>query len=325
MPANPAIDGLQEPLRSIVNQIITESGGKVTVSSGFRTLAEQQALYNAYLDGTGNPAARPGTSMHEHGLAVDFGGDLALAQQLAAKHGLVATVPGEAWHFQLGPHVPMPDGSTPQDSMFNLVPANGAQPLSPEEVLANRLHMAFNVIGSDVTGSMYGVSPAVDSAFVSSPNSGISNSPTPAASESPTPALTSAGSAALHQMQLDSANTVDESTNPANNPGSPAHSETVGNYQQMAQNLLKNFGWSPAEMSSLIPLWNQESGWNPNAQNPHSTAYGIAQFLNGTWAGVGIPKTSDPLQQITAGLAYIKSRYGSPSNAWQFHIRNGWY
>ena len=47
-----------------------------------------------------------------------------------------------------------------------------------------------------------------------------------------------------------------------------------------------------------------------------STAYGIAQFLDSTWAGTGIAKTSDGYRQIDAGLIYIENRYGSPCSAW---------
>jgi hypothetical protein len=63
----------------------------------------------------------------------------------------------------------------------------------------------------------------------------------------------------------------------------------------------------------------------PTAQNPTSTAYGIAQFLNGTWGSTGIAKTSDPFKQIDAGLVYIEERYGSPCAAWDFHQANNWY
>ena len=44
-------------------------GGSVT--SGFRTYAQQAALYAAYKNGTGNLAAPPGSSNHEGGQAVD--------------------------------------------------------------------------------------------------------------------------------------------------------------------------------------------------------------------------------------------------------------
>jgi hypothetical protein len=80
-----------------------------------------------------------------------------------------------------------------------------------------------------------------------------------------------------------------------------------------------------AQFACLDPLWEKESGWNPNAQNPTSSAYGIPQFLDSTWAGTGIAKTSDPYRQIDAGLIYIENRYGSPCAAWAHFQANGWY
>jgi len=59
-----------------------------------------------------------------------------------------------------------------------------------------------------------------------------------------------------------------------------------------------------------------ESGFNSNAQNPTSTAYGMFQFLNSTWGSVGASKTSDPWGQTVAGLRYIANSYGSPLNAY---------
>jgi hypothetical protein len=46
------------------------------------------------------PTAKPGTSQHEFGRAVDFGGDLTLAAQLAPRFNLEQTVPGEKWHYE---------------------------------------------------------------------------------------------------------------------------------------------------------------------------------------------------------------------------------
>jgi hypothetical protein len=82
---------------------------------------------------------------------------------------------------------------------------------------------------------------------------------------------------------------------------------------------------SAEQFSCLENLWGKESGWNPNAQNPTSTAYGIPQFLNSTWAGTGIAKTSDGYRQIDAGLIYIENRYGSPCAAWAHSKANNWY
>ena len=88
---------------------------------------------------------------------------------------------------------------------------------------------------------------------------------------------------------------------------------------------MSKLGGDGSEFGCLENLWGKESGWNPNAQNPSSTAYGIPQFLDSTWAGTGIAKTSDGYRQIDAGLIYIDERYGSPCGAWSHSQSTGWY
>lgn len=81
-------------------------GIDLKVNSGFRTMAEQQALYRAYQNGTGNLAAKPGYSNHQGGIAVDInvgGTGTSTYRWLAANaknHGFVRTVPSEPWHWE---------------------------------------------------------------------------------------------------------------------------------------------------------------------------------------------------------------------------------
>ena len=104
--------------------------------------------------------------------------------------------------------------------------------------------------------------------------------------------------------------------------GTGAAVAPAGSYQDYAMGKL---GGDGSQFSCLENLWGKESGWNPNAQNPSSTAYGIAQFLDSTWAGTGIAKTSDGYRQIDAGLIYIEKAYGSPCDAWAHSQSTGWY
>ncbi len=68
----------------------------------------------------------------------------------------------------------------------------------------------------------------------------------------------------------------------------------------------------------LEELWFKESRWNPKADNPRSTAYGIPQLLK--------LKEQNPFRQIDIGLRYIEHRYnGSACNALQHHKIKGWY
>jgi len=86
------------------------------------------------------------------------------------------------------------------------------------------------------------------------------------------------------------------------------------------------FGWAGGpQWDALYRLVQKESSWNPTAQNPWSTAYGLFQFLNSTWATVGGTKTSNPGLQGTYGARYIRQRYGDPIRALAFHNRNNYY
>lgn len=97
--------------------------------------------------------------------------------------------------------------------------------------------------------------------------------------------------------------------------------------QRMAYQAMIGKGWGAGQWNELKTLVNNESGWRPNAQNPNSSAYGLFQFLDATWKGVGGHKTSDPGLQIEYGLRYIKNRYGSPTKALNFWMSQSphWY
>ena len=73
------------------------------VNSGFRTRAEQEVLYARYLAG-GTLAAKPGTSNHESGQAVDVSdpGSFGAAMRSApANSRLIAGIPSEPWHYSV--------------------------------------------------------------------------------------------------------------------------------------------------------------------------------------------------------------------------------
>lgn len=87
----------------------------------------------------------------------------------------------------------------------------------------------------------------------------------------------------------------------------------------------KKHGWDGGQWDALQELVQRESSWNPQADNPESTAYGLFQFLDSTRDNYGIGLDASPKQQILAGLRYVKDRYSSPTKALEFHSSHGWY
>lgn len=83
-------------------------------------------------------------------------------------------------------------------------------------------------------------------------------------------------------------------------------------------------GIPPTEQDTAIALIDLESDCGPTAQNPKSTAYGIGQFLDSTWKGVGCVKTSEPIEQLRCMALYV-IRHGGWQGALRFRINNGWY
>jgi hypothetical protein len=105
----------------------------------------------------------------------------------------------------------------------------------------------------------------------------------------------------------------------------PAGCGQYSGNQLIACQLLPSFGFATSEMTALVPMWNNESGWRVSAQNPSSGAYGIPQALPGDkMATVASDWRTNPATQIKWGLGYIKDRYGTPTAAWAFWQANGW-
>jgi hypothetical protein len=99
-----------------------------------------------------------------------------------------------------------------------------------------------------------------------------------------------------------------------------------GPIKDIVKGVVASRGWNVgAQWTALERLVQKESSWIPTAQNPTSTAYGLFQFLNSTWASTGIAKTSDPALQAEAGARYIQARYVDPIRALAFHDANNWY
>ncbi|MDY7556147.1 MULTISPECIES: lytic transglycosylase domain-containing protein [unclassified Cryobacterium] len=98
-----------------------------------------------------------------------------------------------------------------------------------------------------------------------------------------------------------------------------------GSAQAYAAGAVAARGWGEDQYSCLVALWNKESGWRVNAENP-SGAYGIPQALPGSkMASAGADWATNAGTQIEWGLGYITGRYGTPCGAWAHSVDSGWY
>lgn len=194
-------------------------GAPYNIGSGYRSIDEQKRLYALYLAGRGNLAAKPGSSMHNYGLASD--GPHWGARNPGA-FGLRYAVPGEPWHVEPIEAKKLRGGGV---SSHGFVPPQMPTPpgVGPWP------------IGRTAEASM-GYSHDAAAAFVA----GMSVS-------ADTPDLGPVGR---------------------------------GTNRELGRAMAARRGWTGSQWNALDRLWQNESGWDHTAQNPTSTAFGIAQFLN---------------------------------------------
>ncbi|RIJ51809.1 hypothetical protein DZG00_07460 [Clavibacter lycopersici] len=116
----------------------------------------------------------------------------------------------------------------------------------------------------------------------------------------------------------------------AKSPGSGSGGGAIaipdpGSAKGIARSILASQGMGDDQYACLDYLWTKESGWRVNAYNP-SGAYGIPQALPGSkMASAGADWQTNPATQITWGLGYIDSRYGSPCGAKAHSVLKNWY
>lgn len=93
-----------------------------------------------------------------------------------------------------------------------------------------------------------------------------------------------------------------------------------------AQATAKKMIGNTAEYQCFSEIVERESGWDVDATNASSGAYGLVQALPGSkMASAGSDWRTNAATQIEWGLDYMKDRYGSACDAWNFWQANGWY
>jgi hypothetical protein len=92
----------QPAVGDALQRMAAATNTRISVTSGGRRMDEQEALYGAYLDGTGNLAAKPTpTAPHVRGVAADITPGRETFGSVAARYQLAFTVSTESWHIEL--------------------------------------------------------------------------------------------------------------------------------------------------------------------------------------------------------------------------------
>ncbi|MGW1215321.1 aggregation-promoting factor C-terminal-like domain-containing protein [Streptomyces sp. NPDC002499] len=98
-------------------------------------------------------------------------------------------------------------------------------------------------------------------------------------------------------------------------------SYSVAQIQAIARQMVPS-----AQFQCFSNIVDHESGWNMNAVNASSGAYGLFQALPASkYSSAGSDWQTNPATQIKWGLSYMDGRYGSPCEAWSFWQANNWY
>ena len=93
------------------------------------------------------------------------------------------------------------------------------------------------------------------------------------------------------------------------------------NAKEVARELLHH-----KDFKCFNALMSKESAWK-DKKNPHSSARGVGQLLDGTYRNLGMKRSKTTVAQTVAALAYIGRKYGSggPCAAWSFWKRHSYY
>lgn len=277
------------------------------IGSGYRSIAEQKVLYDRWMRRVPGQAkaAKPGSSNHNYGLAVD---GPHWRDKHPEKFGLRYPMSFEPWHVEPVNAKAMRGGAHIAAPGIETSDTTDAQPDGTEPKASTG---AGNMSASNP--GVFTDEKTLMAAFLANSNSpyGIQQQPTPTTD---TPASSSG---------------TDSTPGQANAPGAP--SNPTGNVALGKQKAAAR-GWTGKEWDSLYQLFQKESGWRTEAANNSSSARGIAQTMMSVHFGKGWKNDKRAIefmhnagQQIDWGLNYISGRYGVPSKAWEHSQKMNWY
>ena len=110
------------------------------------------------------------------------------------------------------------------------------------------------------------------------------------------------------------------SKNSTSYPGVPAASGSALAARKLCRLTLAQSGWGMDQWAPQLALWNKESGWNADAVNPSSGAYGIPQSL-----GHGHPYNMGDYANRPWGDQPHQRPVWRPAAAWAHEVADNWY
>lgn len=160
-PGGSGASGINPKLMMQYNMYNRALGNILTITSGWRSRAQQAALFREKggYSSSHAGAARPGTSMHEKGLAIDHSPhSTSSMRSLASRFGLRYPMGNEPWHVQ---PVWAANGGFMKNAMMNVFDSGG--------VLSPGRNMVYNATGSpeklvraDGVGASHSISVDID-------------------------------------------------------------------------------------------------------------------------------------------------------------------
>jgi TP901 family phage tail tape measure protein len=150
-----------------LSKMATGTGMHIDVLSGWRSIAEQAGLYQAYQNGTGNLAAPPSPNApHVRGGAADIAPGRSTFGGMASKFGMGFTVPSEDWHIELlnaivGAKGAFGLGGNPQLAKMKLDGPQGKLLKIGQDALNQVQHAAQEYINKSGSHGVAGMSVAV--------------------------------------------------------------------------------------------------------------------------------------------------------------------
>ena len=100
----------------------------------------------------------------------------------------------------------------------------------------------------------------------------------------------------------------------------------VAEIQSYMNKLNAEYGWTTEDYTAWLMIVKRESSFNPYAVNKKSGATGLCQALPGKkMAKYGKDWRTNYKTQAKWCRDYIKNRYGTPQQAWNFWQKHHWF